>query len=129
MNWPKLVPLREQLAGPVKQASLMLMGGVALLLLLACANVANLLLARTASRSNELVIRTALGASRARLTQQMLTETLLLAAVATAVGLLVAVWIAGIASSAQPAGMSSQATPCSTGGSLSSRSSLPLAPG
>ncbi len=86
----------------------MLMGGVALLLLLACANVANLLLARTAARSNELVIRTALGASRARLTQQMLTETLLLAALATAAGLFVAVWIASIASSVQPAAISSQ---------------------
>ena len=108
-NRPALVPLREQLAGPVKQASLMLMGGVVLLLLLACANVANLLLARTVSRSNELVIRTALGASRARLTQQMLTETLLLAVMATAVGMIVAIWVAGVASSVQPAMMSTQA--------------------
>lgn len=109
-NRSSLIPLREQLAGPVKQASLLLMAGVALLLLLlACANVATLLMARTASRSSELVIRTALGASRARLTQQLLTETLLLAGLAAIVGLVVAVWIADLASSAQPTVISSQA--------------------
>ena len=59
--------LQDQLAGPVKNASLMLMAGVVLILLIACTNVANLLMARTADRATELSIRSALGASRARL--------------------------------------------------------------
>ena len=107
-NRPALTPLQEQLAGPVRNASLILMGGVALLLLLACANVANLLLARTIGRSNELRIRSALGASRARLTQQLLTETLLLSLVASVAGLLVARWTAAVAAAVQPAELSSQ---------------------
>jgi putative ABC transport system permease protein len=108
VNRPALIPLQEQLAGPVRKASLLLLGGVALLLLLACANVATLLLSRTVARANELMIRTVLGASRARLTQQLLTEALLLSAVATLVGLFVAVWTAGVAAAAQPAQLSSQ---------------------
>ena len=94
LNRPALISLQEQLAGPVKQASLLLMAGVGLLLLLASANVASLLLARSASRSDEFRIRSALGASRARLTQQLLTETLLMSALATAAGLSVAIALA-----------------------------------
>ena len=109
LNRPALVPLQAQLAGGVKRASSILMGGVALLLLLACANVANLLLARTVSRSNELAIRTALGASRPRLIQQLLTEALLLSVVASLAGLLVARWTAALATAVQPAQLVSQA--------------------
>ena len=105
---PRLVSLRDDLSGPVRQASLILMGGVALLLLLACANIANLLLARMVARSNELMIRTALGASRGRLTQQLLTETVLLSAIASAVGLFVAQWTTSIATTVQPAQLASQ---------------------
>ena len=108
-NRPALVPLQEELAGPVRRASLVLMAGVTLLLLLACANIANFVLARTLSRANELMIRTALGASRARLTQQLLTETALLSLIATIAGLLVAVWTTRLATSVQPAQLSSQA--------------------
>lgn len=108
VNRPALIPLQEQLARPVRDASLILMAGVGLLLLLACANIANLLLARTMARSSELSVRTALGASRARLTQQLLTETGLLSIVATAAGLLVAQGIAGIATAVQPAPLASQ---------------------
>ena len=109
LNRPRLTPLQEQITGPIRNAFLILMGGVGLLLLLACANVANLLLARTAARSNELAIRTALGASRARLAQQLLTETLLMSLVSTAAGLVVARWTAGIVSLAQPAALAAQA--------------------
>jgi putative ABC transport system permease protein len=108
VNRPALIPLQEQLARPVRDASLILMAGVGLLLLLACANIANLLLARTMARSGELSVRTALGASRARLTQQLLTETVLLSIVATAAGLLVAYWTAAIATAVQPAQLASQ---------------------
>jgi predicted permease len=107
VNRPALIPLQEQLAGPVRNASLILMAGVSLLLLLACANIANPLLARTIARSN-VRIRTALGASRARLAQQLLTETLLLSLVGTAAGLLVARWTATVAAAVQPAELSSQ---------------------
>ena len=109
VNRPALVPLQAQLAGPVRSASLILMGGVGLLLLLACANVANLLLGRTVARSSELMIRTALGASRARLTQQLLTEALVLSLVATGAGVLVASWTSALATAVQPAQLSSQA--------------------
>ena len=109
VNRPALVPLQAQLAGPVRSASLILMGGVGLLLLLACANVANLLLGRTVARSNELMIRTALGASRARLAQQLLTEALVLSVVATSAGVLVAGWTSTLATAVQPAQLSSQA--------------------
>jgi putative ABC transport system permease protein len=106
---PALVPLRDQLAGPVRQASLLLMAGVALLLMLACANIANLLLARTVGRSSELRIRTPLGASRARLVQQLLTEAVLLALAASTAGLLVAWWTTQLATTVQPAQLASQA--------------------
>jgi putative ABC transport system permease protein len=105
----KMIPLRDSLAGPVKSASMLLIGGVALILLLACANVANLLLARTADRSSELSIRSALGASRARIVQQLLTESILLSLTAALAGSLVAVWTVELVSKVQPAPLASQA--------------------
>jgi putative ABC transport system permease protein len=107
-NRPALTPIREQLAGPVRSASLILMAGVALLLLMACASIANLLLGRTAARSSELMIRRALGASRARLIQQLLTESVLLSAAAAVAGLLIADWTARLATSTQPAQLAGQ---------------------
>ena len=105
---PALRPLEDQLAGPVKQATLVLMGGVGLILLIACVNVAHLLLARAIDRSHELLIRASIGAGPARLSQQLLTESLLLALVAAAGGLLVAYWTAALAAGVQPAPLASQ---------------------
>lgn len=107
-HYPRMASLQAELAGPVKNASLMLMAGVVLILLIACSNVANLLLARTADRATELSIRSALGASRARIVQQLLTECLLLAFVASIAGLLVALWTTSLATKVQPAPLSTQ---------------------
>ncbi len=101
-NRAALIPLQDQVAGPAKRASVILMYAVVLLLLVACANVANLLLARTVARSNELRIRAALGASRARIGQQLVTEALMLTGVATVAGLAIGAWVTQVATLAQP---------------------------
>ena len=85
-----LVPIQEQMVAELRPALLTLVGGVALVLLVACVNVANLLLARSAARDRELGMRAALGARRARLVRQMITESLVLAAAGGVAGLLVA---------------------------------------
>jgi len=98
----RIVPLRQQLLLKIRQGLIVLWGAIVGVLLIGCLNAANLILARAAGREKEISVRYSLGATRGRIIKQFLCEGFLLACMASAVGVLLAVWISSLVSKLNP---------------------------
>ncbi len=99
----RLVPVKEDLVGPQRTELLILFGAVGFVLLIACVNIANLLLARSSGRRREIAIRLVMGASRARLAAQLLTESTLLAVISGVVAIVTVLFLKNAIVSLAPA--------------------------